>query len=265
MDTVTSLVGNKIFSSLYDPSADKLAAQFRESVNKNFGSLENVVAKAKDTTNVLKTIPGVSDSTKQSLEALVKQAEDFSKGAINLSPNTIAAKKDEIDLKIKELVAQAKGESREKKEEEEKKKKEALKEKIENQSFSFSRLVQRSWDSSKMYLLYIGILVLALWGGSISSNANVKKPLLMRIYYFLYGALLFPVSFAFAIYRYTTGNSGPYYAVLAPLIEAPVSNDFIAVIMAPFIYNNPTKMTTVADFVPAAPVPVPTGLTGTSV
>ena len=262
MDLV-SLVGDKIFSSLYDPKADGIAAQFRKNVSQNLGGLENVVAKAAGSKDLLNNIPGVSDSTKQSLEVLIKQSNDFLKGASKLTPNEIAAKKDEINMKIKELVGQAKGESKQKQEEEQQKKKEELKEKVENQTFSVSRMLGRTWDSGKFYLLYIVLFVLALWGGSISSNANINKPVLLRAYYFIYGALLFPVSFAFAIWRYTTGTTTPYYAFLAPLIESPVQNQVVAMLLWPFVYTSPTQVATL-PVVPSLPVPE-TGLTGTSV
>jgi hypothetical protein len=256
MDLV-SLVGDKIFSSLYDPKADGIAAQFRKNVSQNLGGLENVISKATESKDLLNNIPGVSGSTKESLEVLIKQSNDFLKGASKLTPNEIAAKKDEINMQIKELIGKAKGESREKKKEAEKKKQEELKEKVENQTFSISRLLGRTLDSAKFYILYIGLFVLALWGGSISSNANINKPVLLRAYYFLYGAILFPVSFAFAIWRYTTGNTTPYYALLAPLIERPVQNQAVAMLLWPFVYTSPTQVATL-------PV-TPTGLTGTSV
>lgn len=258
MDLV-SLVGDKIFSSLYDPKADGIAAQFRKNVSQNLGGLENVVSKAAESKDILNNIPGVSGSTKQSLDVLIKQSNDFLKGASKLTPNEIAAKKDEINMKIKELVGQAKNESKQKQEEEEQKKKEELKEKVENQTFSVSRMLGRTWDSTKFYLLYVVLFVLALWGGSISSNANINKSVLMRAYYFIYGALLFPVSFAFAIWRYTTGNTTPYYALLAPLIERPVQNQMVGMIMWPFIYTSPTQVATLPV------VPEQSGLTGTSV
>lgn len=262
MDLV-SLVGDKIFSSLYDPKADSIAAQFRKNVSQNLGGLENVLTKATESKDLLNNIPGVSDSTKQSLETLIKQSNDFLKGASKMTPNDIGAKKDEINMKIKELIGKAKGESRQKQEEEEQKKKEELKEKVENQTFSFTRMISRTWDSGKFYILYIVVFVLALWGGSLSSNANINKTVLMRAYYFVYGALLFPISFGFAIWKYTTGISPTYHAFLAPLIESPVQNEVVGMILWPFVYTSPTQVATLP--VSVTPPTVETGLTGTSV
>ena len=259
MDLV-SLVGDKIFSSLYDPKADGIAAQFRKNVSQNMGGLENVISKAAGSKDILNNIPGVSDGTKQSLDVLIKQSNDFLKGASKLTPNEISAKKDEINMKIKELIGKAKGEAKEKKEEAEKKKQEELKEKVENQTFSVMRMLGRTWESGKYYLLYTVLIVLALWGGSISSNYNINKSVLLRAYYFIYGAILFPVSFAFAIWRYTTGTTTPYYALLAPLIERPVQNQAVAMLLWPFIYTSPTQVATL----PVVPSPE-TALTGTSV
>lgn len=258
MDLV-SLAGNKIFSSLYDPKADGIAAQFRKNVSQNLGGLQNVVSKAAESKELLNNIPGVSGSTKQSLEVLIKESNNFLKGASNMTPNDIAAKKDEINLKIKELIGKAKTESKQKQADAETKKKEDLKEKVENQTFSLSRLANRIWEAGKFYLLYTLVVVLALWGGSISSNANINKPVLLRAYYFVYGAILFPVSFAFAIWRYTTGNTTPYYAFLAPLLERPIQNQTIEMIFWPFVYTSPTQVQTLPV------LPQQSGLTGTSV
>jgi hypothetical protein len=102
------------------------------------------------------------------------------------------------------------------------------------------------------------IALLALWGGSMSSNAMIDMPVYMRFYYFIYGTLLFPVAFIFAIMRYTNGHVGAYHAVLAPLVEGPILNPIMAGFLYPFTYTAATTLVTplpVSDVVGATAVP----------
>jgi hypothetical protein len=238
MDTVTTLIGNKIFSSVYDPNIDKLAQDYRSNLSTNLGSLDDAITKAADTQNILSKVPGVSDETKNEIENLLKGATSYTKDAATMTPSAVAAKKDEVALKMKALEKKAKAESKAKAQADAAAKAKAEKDAVENRKFSITRLFQRAWDRFKWYFL-IGILViLALWGGSMSSNAAIKEPVYIRLYYLIYGSLLFPVSYAFAIKRHYTGEKGAYYAILAPLLQEPVSR-YIKYLFYPFIYTPP--------------------------
>ena len=255
MDTLTSLLGNKMFASMYDPNADKLAADFRARAASSLGSLTDTVTKGNQTQDILSKIPGVSADTKASLESLLAEAKSFTTGAAGSTPNTIAAKKDEVDTKIRAIVKKAQVEAKDAKVAETKAKTAAVKEKVENQKFSVTRLAGRIWTKFKMYFLYLIITILALWGGSMSSNAMISTPVYMRFYYFVYGTLLFPIAFIFALMRYTGGGGGAYHAVLAPLIEGPVLNPVMAGLLYPFVYTGASTLVT--------PLPVST-VTGTT-
>jgi hypothetical protein len=236
METITSLLGNKMFASMYDPKADKLAADFRARAASSLGGLTSMVSKGDETKNILNKIPGVSADTKASLDNLLAQTKSFTSSAAGSTPNTIAAKKDEVDAKMKEIVKKAQTEAKDAKVKDAAAKKETLKEKIANQTFSITRLMGRIWNQFKIYLLYLLIVILALWGGSMTSNAMFEMPVYMRFYYFVYGTLLFPVAFIFAIMRYTTGASGKYHAILAPLVEGPIMNPILAGLLYPFTH-----------------------------
>ena len=249
MDTVTSLLGNKMFASMYDPNADKLAADFRARAASSLGSLTDTVSKGNQTKDILNKIPGVSADTKASLDSLLAQAKSFTEGAAGSAPNTIAAKKDEVDAKIQEIVKKAQTEAKDSKVVAAEAKAAAVKEKVANQTFSLARLAGRIWNKFKMYFLYLLIAILALWGGSMSSNAMIEMPVYMRFYYFVYGTLLFPIAFVFALMRYTSGSSGgAYHAILAPLIEGPITNPIMAGLLYPFTYTGASTL--------VAPLPV---------
>ena len=244
MDTVTSLLGNKMFASMYDPNADKLAADFRARAASSLGSLTDTVTKGNQTQDILSKIPGVSADTKASLDSLLAEAKGFAASAAGSTPNTIAAKKDEVDAKIQNIVKKAQTEAKEKKVAVAEEKTAAVKEKVANQKFSVIRLAGRIWTQFKMYFLYLMIAILALWGGSMSSNAMISTPVYMRFYYFVYGTLLFPIAFIFALMRYTAGSGGAYHAVLAPLIEGPVLNPVMAGLLYPFVYTGASTLVT---------------------
>jgi hypothetical protein len=247
MDLVTSLLGNKMFASLYDPNADKLAADFRAKAASSLSSLTNIVSKGADTKNILAKIPGVSDTTKASLDKLLAEAKTFTSSAsTSLTPNAIAAKKDEVAAKIQDLIKQAKGEASTTADAKKEAKKQAVKDKIENKTVSATRLAKRIFTVIGYGVLILGLLVLALWGGSIASNTAIDLPKYMRFYYFIYGSLLFPVSIFLSI-----GKPIKYHALLAPLIEAPASSIFY-----PFVYTPvavaPQEVTVVAAAVPVS-------------
>jgi hypothetical protein len=118
----------------------------------------------------------------------------------------------------------------------------ALKERVENQKFSPTRLLVRTWNKFKMYILYLTIAIAALLGGSMTSNAMFETPVYMRFYYFVYGTLLFPIAFIFAAMRYAYGHKGMYHAILAPLVEGPVTNPVLAGLLYPFTYTGATTL-----------------------
>ena len=244
MDTVTSLLGNKMFASMYDPNADKLAADYRARAASSLGSLTDTVTKGNQTQDILSKIPGVSADTKASLDSLLAEAKSFTTGAAGSTPNTIAAKKDEVDTKIQAIVKKAQTEAKDAKVAETKAKKAAVKEKVADQKFSITRLIGRILTKFKTYFFYLVIAILALWGGSMSSNAMIATPVYMRFYYFVYGTLLFPIAFIFALMRYTTGGGGAYHAILAPLIEGPVLNPVMAGFLYPFVYTGASTLVT---------------------
>ena len=219
----------------FDPNINALETQFNALKISNTSDLTSSITNATSTANILNSIPGVTDDTKKQMAALLDESKKFSTSG--LSPSAIAAKTAEVNTKTQELVRQAQVDAKAAKEKAEADAKAAAQEKKENQKFSFKRLMKRAWDHGKWWLLGITLGLLALWGGSISSNNAIAEPVYMRFYYLIYGSLLFPVSFVFAIMRWFTGVKGSYYAILAPLVEGPIKNPFYASLLYMFTFD----------------------------
>ena len=230
MDQLKSLLG------VYDPNIDKLAQEFRSRVSQNVGALNDVIKNSNEVKNVVSKIPGVSEETKKQLNSALEKAKSFTGDAYKMTPDQIAAQKDKLQLLVRTAVNKAQEEAKKLKIQKTQEKKVALKEKKENEVFSPMRLARRMWDTGKFYLLIAIGIGLALWGGSMASNAAIDKPVSIRFFYFIYGTILFPLSFAFALYRSMTGVQGSYHAMLAPLIAEPVYSQTARYLLFPFIY-----------------------------
>jgi hypothetical protein len=251
MEQIKSLLGG------YNPASDQLAAEFRSRVASNLTAFTDTSKLGDQTKDILSKIPGVSDETKGKLDEVLSKAKGFSEDAMNKTPGEISAAKDKLDLAVKTLVQKAQDEAKSVKQQQEAAKVEAAKEAKENKVFSVSRLGKRMWDTSKWYLLVLGVVLIAVWGGSMASNAAIDKPWYLRLFYLVYGSVLFPISFIFAIWRKVTGKAGPNYAILAPLIPLPTSNAYLQYGLFPFTYLPPNVVMPLPVEPAADPIHVP--------
>jgi len=215
---ITSLLGNKIFSSLYDPKADTLFADFRKKAEDSMNSLRDVVSKADSTKAIINKIPGVSDSTKAELDKLLAESKSFTSSSSGLSPSAILGKKAEISAKINNLVQTAQEEGVAKKAKTEQKKKAELAAQAKGE-VSMTKLASKLYKRVKTIAFWLIILILGLVGGSLASNGAIALPPYMRFYYFIYGSILFPISYIFAIKNYIENKPLKFHSVLAPLVE----------------------------------------------
>lgn len=255
MDQLKSLLG------VYDPNIDKLAAEFRSRTSSNFGALNDVIKQGDQVKGIIGKIPGVSEETKNQIQLALDSAKLLTGDPTHATPDQLASQKDKLALLMKTVINKAQQEGKKVKNMEEQKKVVEIKEKKANEVFSARRLLMRMWNTGKYYLFIFILLGLALWGGSMSSNAAINKPVAIRAYYFIYGSLLFPLSFAFAIYRSFTGQSGSYYAMLAPLVPRPVYSSIAQYLLFPFLFDPPGIVTPI----PIEPAFVPQYNSETSV
>uniref|UniRef100_A0A6C0BBV1 Uncharacterized protein n=1 Tax=viral metagenome TaxID=1070528 RepID=A0A6C0BBV1_9ZZZZ len=203
----------------------------------NLTTLNTNLTSAASTANVLAAIPGVNPSQIDQMNKLIAENTTFANSAAGLPAATIAAQNANFQAQQEQIVRDAQTQAAEKAAADAAAAKKAAQENKENKKFSFKRMMKRAWDHGKWWLLGITIGLLALWGGSISSNNAISEPVYMRFYYLIYGSLLFPVSFIFAIVRWFTGVKGAYYAILAPLVEGPIKNPFYAILLYIFTFD----------------------------
>jgi hypothetical protein len=221
------------------PEQDKLAQDYRNRVALNLSNLSSSISKAGDTYDVAKQIPGVSQDTLTEFRKVIDEAKTFYKTADKETADTIAAKRDTLELKMQQFVDRTQTDVKDKKKQEEQKKEEKKKEEVENQTFDPLRFTKNLTSTMYTVAFWLVLLILALWGGSISSNHAINEPLSMRLYYFIFGSILFPISFMFATWRWMTGESqkGKYHALLAPLFQVP-NYWWIHVFLWPFTYKS---------------------------
>ena len=76
-------------------------------------------------------------------------------------------------------------------------------------------------------------------GSSLASNAAINLPIQFRIYYMVYGFILFPVSLIQGIMNYFS-NKTLFYALWAPLITQRYHSNIYNMLLFPFVYNDLT-------------------------
>jgi hypothetical protein len=221
------------------PEQDQLAQQYRNRVLENTSNLSTSISKASDTYDIARQIPGVSQETLTAFNTVIEDAKSFYTTAATETADAIATKRDTLELKIQQFVDTTQSDVKDKEKTELLKKEEEQIKAKENETFNPTRFTTNLLDWIKKVAFWIGLTVIALWGGSIASNHAINESLAIRIYYFVFGTLLFPISFIFALWRWMTGESvkGKYHAFLAPLIQIP-NYWWVHVFLWPFTYKS---------------------------
>ena len=220
---------NIIIKSTFDPAADQLKQLYRQNVTANLGTLRNTVGNiGGGLGNAILSIPGIGPATMAGLSALQKESEDLLKKANNMSPDQLAQANDDLQQKAYELQLRAQAEG---------KTVEQVKEEENPNTFSFSRLFTKIYNNTVYIIAFFVILFLALLGSSLASNAAIDLPIAFRIYYMVYGFILFPISLLQGMYHYMN-NKKLFYALWAPLIKRKYHSVVYTILLFPFVYND---------------------------
>lgn len=81
-------------------------------------------------------------------------------------------------------------------------------------AYTFADFTQMTLGKTLNTVLFIVFCLAVVFGGTVASHYVIEKPLVYRLYYFVYGAALFPVSLAYGVFNPTYWRS-----TLFPLVE----------------------------------------------
>ena len=211
-NSILDWFNNTIIKATYDPAVDALKQVYRQNVSQNLGMLQQTVGQiGGGLGNVITSIPGVGDASKAAYEALRNESEKLVSSAANMTPDQIAAKNDELTKKYNEILAQAQADGISYQEE--------LKKRGEvDTSFSITQFVKEIFSNTLYISLFVIIVVLGLLGSSLAANASINEPFWYKIYYMIYGFLLFPIPIIQGIFNYMN-HKKLFYALWAPLYK----------------------------------------------
>lgn len=203
---------NTIIKATYDPAADALKQVFRLNVSQNLGVLQQTIGSiGGGLGNVITSIPGVGDATKAAYTALRDESEKLIESAKSMTPDQIAAKNDELAKKHNDILAQAQADGISYEEQ-------LKKQGIKDENFSITDFFKEVFSNTLYILLFVLIIVFGLLGSSLAANAAITEPFWYKIYYMVYGFLLFPVPIIQGIFNYTN-KKRLFYALWAPLYK----------------------------------------------
>uniref|UniRef100_A0A6C0D8F8 Uncharacterized protein n=1 Tax=viral metagenome TaxID=1070528 RepID=A0A6C0D8F8_9ZZZZ len=211
-NSIAEWFNNTIIKATYDPAADALKQVYRQNVGQNLGMLQQTIGNiGGGLGNVITSIPGIGDATKAAYDALRNESEKLLENAKNMTPDQIAEKNDEMTRKYNEILAQAQADGISYEEE-------LKKQGLQNENFSITDFFNEVFSNTLYIFLFVLIVTLGLLGSSLAANAAVTKPFWYKIYYMVYGFLLFPVPIIQGIFNYLN-KKRLFYALWAPLYK----------------------------------------------
>lgn len=211
-NSIAEWFNNTIIKTTFDPAADALKQVYRQNVSQNLGILQQTVANiGGGFGNVIFSIPGVGEPTRIAMEALRNEAEGLIEKAKNMTPDQIAEKNDEITKKYNEILEKAKADGISYEEQ-------LKKEGIKNENFSITNFFNEIFNNTLYLSLFALVIIFGLLGSSLAANAAIDRPFYYKIYYMIYGFILFPVPIIQAIFNYLN-RKRLFYALWAPLYK----------------------------------------------
>jgi len=225
---------NNLLKFTYDPAADALKQVYNASFQTNLGGLQSTVANiGGGLGGFITSVPGISDATQAAYGALDKAAQDALNSANSMTPGQIAQKNDELKAEHDRIAAQANTEAAQAAAEAEEEKKTPIE---DLETFKFDRFLKKVFDNFTYMMIFFALLALAFLGSSLAANAAIHEPIAFRIYYMVYGFILFPISIGFGINHFFQKKQ-LFYAFWAPLHKGSTSNPLLNVLLLPFIYS----------------------------
>jgi len=218
----------------FDPAGDALKQVYRATFQNNLAGLQSTVGGiGSGLGNFILSVPGISGATRNAYAALNKASEDAVEAAKSMTPAQIATKNDELKAEHNKIAEQANKEALEAAEAAEAEKRTPIE---ELGKFRVDRFFKKVFDNFTYIIIFFVVLFLAFLGSSLAANAAIFKKVPFRIYYMIYGFILFPVAIAFGI-KHFTEKKQLFYAFWAPLHKGFTSNPLLNLLLLPFIYS----------------------------
>ena len=185
----------------FDPAGDALKQVYRATFQINVNNLQSTVGSiGGGLGTVILSTPGVSDATRTAYANLNAASEKVLAEASTMTPDQVAAENEKLTLQHNELAEKANKEIAAAEEE----KRTPIE---ELQNFKFNRFLKKVFDNSKYVIIFFVVLSLAFLGSSLAANAAINQKIAFKIYYMIYGFILFPISIIFGIKNFFSKKS----------------------------------------------------------
>ena len=227
----------------YDPAGDVLKQVYRATFQNNLTNLQTTIGGiGGGLGNAIISMPGVSGATKNAYNSLNKASEAALEAAKSMTPAQIAEKNDELIAEHNRIAEQANKEAKEAKEAAEAAEAEKRTPIDELFRFRLDRFFKKIFDNATYIIIFFVVLFLAFLGSSLAANAAIYQPVPFRIYYMVYGFIVFPVSIILGI-RNFLDKKQLFYAFWAPLKKGFTSNPILNFFLLPFVYSAQSEQT----------------------
>jgi len=207
----------------YDPVGDTLKQVYRATFQTNMNNLQTTVGNIGGGlgTAILST-PGVSSATRTAYANLNAASEKVLAEASTMTPDQVAAENEKLEKEHRDLATKANEEIAAAARAAEEEKRTPIDELL---NFKFNRFLKKVFDNSKYVIIFFVVLALAFLGSSLAANAAINQKFAFKIYYMIYGFILFPVSIIIGIKNFFGGKQ-LFYSIWAPLISKNTTHPF---------------------------------------
>ena len=233
-EKLTKWFTHAIFPSLSSSASESSSSAYGNSVDATTGGVVSGISGAGGGLGgALLTIPGVGSQLASALSSAQHDLSGAVGAASSYTPAQLAASNDAAAAALAKAAA-AKGETVPQYQAEQ-----AAAFAAANKPYTINDFFNTVFTNTLYLCIFIAIMALALLGSSLAANSAYNKPFAFRIYYMIYGFLLFPVAIGMGIYNYTKGKK-LFHAIWAPLHETYIGKKTILnLFIFPFIYKKP--------------------------
>jgi hypothetical protein len=222
---------NTVLKATYDPAADALKSLYNQNISTGITNLGSTIAGlGGGLGGAITSIPGVSSTTVDALNGLKKASQDIMDKAQSMTPSQIAEANDKINQDYQTLLAKAQAEGTEAPPP-------PSTDLIGEAGYGMNKFFNTVFSTTMYIIIFAVVIFLAFLGSSLASNANIDKPLAYRIYYMIYGFILFPIPLIQGLINYFHKKK-LFYALWAPLHKGYSSNAFMNLFLFPFVYTD---------------------------